>query len=101
MGMVEFLADRFRSSISPEMVRSRAFWATVSAVARMHLGRPGRNPDAAAMLKAIDSTRDAYLGRGPVVWANLLVPSEMLYGAGVIGFYPEVAAAVLTIGGVS
>lgn len=29
------------------------------------------------------------------------MPSELLYGAGVVGFYPEVAAAVLTMCGVS
>ncbi|HEY5533067.1 MAG TPA: 2-hydroxyacyl-CoA dehydratase family protein [Candidatus Anoxymicrobiaceae bacterium] len=98
MGTVEMLAERFRSTISPELLKTRRFWAAISALTRAQFGPARKNPDAAALQQTIDNTRDAFLGHGPVAWASLLIPTELLHGAGVVGFYPEVAAAVLTTG---
>lgn len=101
MGIVETLGDRFRTAVSPDLLRSCAFWLSVSGVARTPVGRPRSPADAAALRQAIESTRDAFLGRKPVAWANLLFPSELMHGAGVLGFYPEIAAAAITTAGLS
>ncbi len=95
------MAERFRSGLSPQLMRSRGFWRAVSGLTRSPFGRPGSPADAVAMSFAIRNTRDAYLHRGPVVWASLMLPSELLHGCGVIAFYPEVAAAVATSGGLA
>src|SRR5659263_186329 len=83
------------------MLRSRSFWRAVRGVARSLLGRSGSPADAAALRYAIESTRDAFLGRGPVAWASLLVPSELVHGTGTISFFPEIAAAAITMAGLN
>ncbi len=99
MPLVETLGERFRTSLSPEMLRSRAFWKVVRGVARSPLGRPGSPAEAAGLQYALRSTSDAFLARRPVAWASLLFPSEIVHGSGAVSFYPEIAAAVLTTAG--
>lgn len=99
MGIVDQLADRFRNRISPGLFRSKRFWSAARGLLRSPLSRPDRESDRVATLFAVESTGDAYLSRGPVVWANLLFPSEIIHAAGAVPFYPEVAAAVIASAG--
>ena len=101
MGFVETAAAKFKSVISPELFRSRSFWAAVSGLAKSPIGRPGSPAEAAALRHAVQATRDAFLARGPVAWASLLLPSELILGAGANAFYPEIAAAVIATAGLA
>lgn len=101
MGLVQSAAETFRGRLSPELMRSDAFWKVVSGLLRTPLARPGNPADAEAMRFAVKNTRAAYLRRGPVAWASLLVPSELLHGCGATAFYPEVAAAVASTAGIA
>jgi len=101
MGLVEDVRDRFIDRLNPSTFHSRFFWRTVGSLARSPLNRPQWKADRESMTYFIRSTRDAYLGRGPVVWCNLLVPSELVIGLGCIPFYPEMAAAVVASAGMA
>jgi benzoyl-CoA reductase/2-hydroxyglutaryl-CoA dehydratase subunit BcrC/BadD/HgdB len=95
------IRDRFIDRLSPDTLRSRLFWEAVERIAGSRLNRPQWKADRVALSYFIKNTRDAYLGRGPVVWANLLVPSELILGVGCIPFYPEMAAAVVASAGLA
>jgi benzoyl-CoA reductase/2-hydroxyglutaryl-CoA dehydratase subunit BcrC/BadD/HgdB len=95
INLLEEMKDRFMDRASPSTLRSRLFWETAIRISRSRLNRPEWKADRVSMSYFLKSTRDAYLQRGPVVWANLLVPSELIIGAGCIPFYPEMAAAVV------
>jgi benzoyl-CoA reductase/2-hydroxyglutaryl-CoA dehydratase subunit BcrC/BadD/HgdB len=101
MGLVEDVRDRFRDRLSPSTLYSRVFWKTVDGLARSPLNRPQWKADRASLSFFIKSSSDAYLGRGPVVWCNLLVPSELVIGLGCIPFYPEMAAVVVASAGMA
>ena len=101
MGLVEDVRDRYLDRLSPSTFRSRLFWRTVGSLARSPLNRPQWKADRVSLHYFIRSTRDAYLRRGPVVWSNLLVPSELILGLGCIPFYPEMAAAVVASAGLA
>ncbi len=101
MGLVEEVRDRFRDQLSPSIFRSRVFWKGVEGLARSPLNRPRWKADRVSLSHFIKITSDAFLGRSPVVWCNLLVPSELVIGSGCIPFYPEMAAAVVASAGMA
>jgi len=92
---------RFMDRLSPSTMRSRVFWKTVEGLARSPLNRPQWKADRVSLHHFLQATRDAYFKRGPVVWANLLVPSELIIGLGCIPFYPEMASAVVASAGLA
>ena len=99
MDLLDDIRERYLKRLSPEIFRSRIFWRSVEGLARSPLNRPQWKADRVSLAYFIRSTRDAYLRRGPVVWSNLLVPSELTIGLGCIPFYPEMAAAVVAAAG--
>jgi len=99
--LLEDMKDRFMDRASPSTLRSRLFWETAIRLSRSRLNRPQWKADRVSLSHFLTSTRDAYLKRGPVVWSNLLVPSELLHGAGFIPFYPEMASAVVASAGLA
>lgn len=99
MGVVEDVRDRFIDRLDPSTFRSRFFWRTVNALARSPLNRPQWKADRVSLAYFVRISRDAYLRRGPVVWSNLLVPSELTLGLGCIPFYPEMASVVVASAG--
>jgi len=101
MSLVEDVRDRFVDRLTPATVHSKVFWRAVTSLARSPLNRPQWKADRVSLAHFIKSSRDAYLGRGPVVWCNLLVPSELVIGMGCIPFYPEMAAAVVASAGLA
>ncbi len=101
MGLVEDIRDRYLDRLSPATFRSRLFWRTVDTLARSPLNRPQWKADRVSLSYFIRATRDAYLRRAPVVWSNLLFPSELIIGSGCIPFYPEMAAAVVASAGLA
>ncbi len=101
MGLLEDITDRYMERLSPAIFRSRVFWKTVGTLARSPLNRPQWQADRVSLAYFIRITRDAYLRRAPVVWSNLLVPSELIIGTGCIPFYPEMAAAVVASAGLA
>ncbi|MDI6873978.1 2-hydroxyacyl-CoA dehydratase subunit D [Candidatus Solincola sp.] len=100
-GLLEAIKERYLEKLSPEIFRSRLFWKTVEGLARSPLNRPQWKADRVSLSHFIRSTRDAYLGKAPVVWCNLLVPSELVHGLGCLPFYPEMAAAVVASAGLA
>ncbi|MGQ9475034.1 MAG: 2-hydroxyacyl-CoA dehydratase subunit D [Actinomycetota bacterium] len=100
-GLLEAIKDRYLERLSPEIFRSRLFWKTVEGLARSPFNRPQWKADRVSLTHFIRSTRDAYLGKAPVVWCNLLVPSELIHGLGCLPFYPEMAAAVVASAGLA
>lgn len=101
INLLEQMKDRFLSRSSPKTLRSRLFWETAERLSRSRLNRPEWKADRVSMSYFLKNTKNAYLKRGPVVWANLLVPSELIIGAGCIPFYPEMAAAVVASAGLA
>ncbi len=99
MDLLTDIKERYLKRLSPDVFRSRVFWKSVESLARSPLNRPQWKADRVSLAYFIRSTRDAYLRRGPVVWSNLLVPSELTIGLGCIPFYPEMAAAVVAAAG--
>src|SRR4030042_5508673 len=97
----EEVKDRFLDKLSPSMVRSKLFWASVERLSRARLNRPQWKADRVSLAHFLRNTRDAYLKRAPVVWTNLLVPSELVIGLGCIPFYPEMAAAAVAAAGLA
>ena len=98
---LDLLKDRFLDRLSPQLLRSRMMWETVEVLSRSPLNRTQWKADRISLNFFIRSTRDAYLGRRPVVWCNLLVPSELIHGSGCIPFFPEMAAAVIASAGLA
>ena len=101
INLLEEMKDRFMDRASPSTLRSRLFWETAIRISRSRLNRPEWKADRVSMSHFLRFTRDAYLKRGPVVWSNLLVPSEILHGTGFIPFYPEMASAVVASAGLA
>jgi len=101
MELLEEIKDRYLDRLSPSTFRSRLFWKTVEGLALSPLNRPQWKADRVSLTYFIRSTRDAYLRRAPVVWCNLLVPSELVIGSGCLPFYPEMAAAVVASAGLA
>lgn len=99
MDLLSDIKERYLKRLSPDTFRSRIFWKSVEGLACSPLHRPQWKADRVSLAHFIRSTRDAYLRRGPVVWSNLLVPSELTIGLGCIPFYPEMAAAVVASAG--
>ncbi|MBU4490595.1 MAG: 2-hydroxyacyl-CoA dehydratase family protein [Actinobacteria bacterium] len=93
MALTDELVERFKASISPELMRSRWPWLVALALSRSPMDRPSLRADRVSSRFMLESTRDAYLGRRPVVWSSLLFPSELIHGTGNIAFFPEIAAA--------
>lgn len=101
MDLMEQIKERYLEQLSPDIFRSRLFWRTVEGLVRSPLNRPQWKADRVSLAHFIRVTRDAYLRRAPVVWCNLLVPSELVHGLGCIPFYPEMAAAVVASAGLA
>lgn len=101
MQLLEQIKDRYLDRLSPATFRSRLFWKTVEGLALSPLNRPQWKADRVSLSYFLRITRDAYLRRAPVVWCNLLVPSELVLGTGCIPFYPEMAAAVVASAGLA
>jgi benzoyl-CoA reductase/2-hydroxyglutaryl-CoA dehydratase subunit BcrC/BadD/HgdB len=99
MSLVDVIKERFSDRLVPSTFHSRFFWKTAESLARSPLNRPRWKADRISLSYFLSITSDAYLGRGPVVWCNLLVPSELVIGLGCIPFYPEMAAAVVAAAG--
>jgi benzoyl-CoA reductase/2-hydroxyglutaryl-CoA dehydratase subunit BcrC/BadD/HgdB len=99
MGIVEVIKERFADRLEPSTFHSGFFWKTAESLARSPLNRPQWKADRVSLAYFIKSSRNAYLEKGPVVWCNLLVPSELVLGLGCIPFYPEMAAAVVASAG--
>jgi benzoyl-CoA reductase/2-hydroxyglutaryl-CoA dehydratase subunit BcrC/BadD/HgdB len=99
MDLLADIKERYLKRLSPDIFHSRVFWKSVEGLARSPLNRPQWKADRVSLAYFIGITRDAYLRRGPVVWSNLLVPSELAIGLGCIPFYPEMAAAVVAAAG--
>lgn len=95
------LKERFLDRLSPQLLRSRLLWETVEALSRSPLNRTQWKADRISLNFFIRQTRDAYLGRKPVVWCNLLVPSELVHASGCVPFFPEMAAAVIASAGLA
>lgn len=99
--LLEEMKDRFMDRFSPKTLRSRLFWEMADRLSRSRLNRPQWKADRVSLAYFIRITRDAYLGRAPVVWSNLLVPSELIIGSGCLPFYPEMVAAVVAAAGLA
>jgi len=96
VGWISALKDRFIDRLSPSTLRSPLLWSTAESLARSPLNRPAWRADGVALRYFLQQTRRAYRGDGPVVWASLLFPSELIHAAGAVPFYPEMAAAVIS-----
>ncbi len=94
MNWMASLKERFMDRLSPATLRSPLLWSTAEGLARSPLNRPAWRADAVALRYFLRQTKRAYRGGDPVVWANLLFPSELIHAAGAVPFYPEMAAAV-------
>jgi benzoyl-CoA reductase/2-hydroxyglutaryl-CoA dehydratase subunit BcrC/BadD/HgdB len=101
MELLEQIKERYLDRLSPATFRSRLFWKTVEGLALSPLNRPQWKADRVSLAYFLRATRDAYLRRAPVVWCNLLTPSELVLGSGCIPFYPEMAAAVAASAGLA
>lgn len=101
MSVVEAVLERYKNDVPPDLLRSSRFWAVVSTLARSPLNRPALSADKVSLRFFVEESRDAFLKRRPVVWANLLIPSELIHGAGAVAFYPELASAVLAGAGLA
>lgn len=99
MGLIEVIRDRFADRLEPSTFHSGFFWKTAESLARSPLNRPQWKADRVSLAYFLAITRAAYLGKGPVVWCNLLVPCELVIGLGCIPFYPEMAAAAVASAG--
>jgi benzoyl-CoA reductase/2-hydroxyglutaryl-CoA dehydratase subunit BcrC/BadD/HgdB len=96
MSWMEALKEKFIDRLSPATLRSPLLWKTAEGLARSPLNRPAWRADAVALRYFLQQTARAYRGEGPVVWASLLFPSELIHAAGAVPFYPEMAAAVIS-----
>lgn len=101
MELLDQIKARYLDRLSPATFRSRLFWKTVEGLALSPLNRPQWKADRVSLTYFIRATRDAYLHRAPVVWCNLLTPSELVLGTGCIPFYPEMASAVVASAGLA
>ncbi|MBN1288590.1 MAG: 2-hydroxyacyl-CoA dehydratase [Actinobacteria bacterium] len=101
MGLAEHLVEKYKNKASPSLLRSSKFWNTVIKIANNPINKPSSEADHVSANFMLNMTRDAFLRRKPVVWANLLFPSELLHGLDTIGFFPEFAAAVAAMTGLS
>jgi benzoyl-CoA reductase/2-hydroxyglutaryl-CoA dehydratase subunit BcrC/BadD/HgdB len=101
MPLLDDIKDRYMERLSPSVLRSRLFWTTVEGLARSPLNRPQWKADRVSLSYFLRITRDAYMKKAPVVWCNLLVPSELVLGSGCLPFYPEMAAAVTASAGLA
>ncbi len=99
--LLEALKSRFLHRLSPQLMRSRMLWETVEILSRSPLYKTRWKADRISLNAFVRMTRDAYLGRRPVVWCNLLVPSELVHGSGCLPFYPEMASAVIASAGLA
>ncbi|MDY6794023.1 MAG: 2-hydroxyacyl-CoA dehydratase family protein [Actinomycetota bacterium] len=95
------IRKRFIDRLSPSTLRSRIFWEATERLSRSRWNRPDWEADRISLSHFLKSTRDAYFKRAPVVWSNLLVPSEIIHGTECIPFYPEMASAVVAAAGLA
>ncbi len=95
MGLVEDLRDRFVNDFSPELLRSRLLWKTARRLARSRWNKPDWKADVVSLNFFLERTERAFRGKDTVVWANLLIPPELIHAAGACAFYPEMASAVV------
>lgn len=96
MNLLDPLKEKFLEGLSPKTMRSRLLWSSVASLARSPLNRPQWRADGISLSYFIQQTRLAYQQKKPVVWSNLLFPSELIHAAGAVPFYPEMAAAVIS-----
>ncbi len=101
MDLVNVIKERFSDRLEPSTFHSRLFWRTAESLARSPLNRPRWKADRVSLAYFLSISRDAYLGRGPVVWCNLFAPSELVLGLGCVPFYPEMATAVVAAAGMA
>lgn len=101
MGYIEHMVELYKDKAGPATVRSARFWAMVIRLANSPVYRLPTKAQRISMNYMLKSTRDAFLHKKPVVWTNLLFPSELLHGLDVINFYPEFAAVIAAQTGLS
>ncbi len=94
MGLVEDLRDKFKNDFSPELLRSRLLWRTARRLASSRWNKPDWRADVISLGFFLERTEQAFMGKGTVVWANLLFPPELIHAVGAVAFYPEMASAV-------
>jgi len=94
MGLAEDLRDRFKNDFSPELLHSRLLWRTARRLARSRWNKPDWRADVVSLGFFLERTEQAFMGKGTVVWANLLFPPELIHAVGACAFYPEMASAV-------
>ncbi len=95
MGLVEDLREKFKNDFSPELLRSRLLWRTAGRLARSRWNKPDWKADVVSLSFFLERTERAFMGKGTVVWANLLFPPELIHAVGACAFYPEMASAVV------
>ncbi len=96
MELLESLKDRFLDRLSPGLMRSALLWQSAEGLVRSPLNRPGWKADNVSLLYFLRYSRLAFQQKKPVIWASLLFPSELIHAGGLIPFYPEMAAAVIS-----
>lgn len=101
MGFIEYMVEHYKDKAGPGTVRSARFWAMVVKLANNPVYRLPTQAQRISMNYMLKSTRDAFLHKKPVIWTNLLFPSELLHGLDVINFYPEFAAVIAAQTGLS
>jgi len=92
--------DRLQIGVLKRLIRSRPGLRLARAwLARGEMTRPHQRALADFFLALAGR---AYAGRStPVVWTNLFVPSELMWGLGLVPFYPEMWAGVAASLGLS
>ncbi len=85
------LPDRIR--LTKRMLRSRVAWQVARTVAP---GRIATKPhDQVTYEFYLQLGQQVYVDQStPVIWSSIFVPSELLWGLGLVPFYPETAAGI-------
>jgi benzoyl-CoA reductase/2-hydroxyglutaryl-CoA dehydratase subunit BcrC/BadD/HgdB len=84
--------QRLRIDAAKKLLRSRSAWRLARMVARR---RAGKAHDRVAWDFFLGLGNGLYAGGTmPVVWSSIFVPCELLWGMGLLPFYPETAAGI-------
>ncbi len=101
MNLIDEMKKRFIKNFSRETLESGLFWKVALLLENSGRVETSLRADRLSLRFFLNQTADAYLHRRPVVWANLILPPELLHGSMVTPFYPEVSGAIMAKAGLS